>query len=93
MYAQAVLQQHLHSLRQRGVRIIGPNSGVQACGDVGAGRMSEPQEIVEVLAQQFFTEQPLQGIKVAITAGPTQEPIDPVRYISNYSSENGVCNR
>lgn len=86
MYAQAVLQQHLHSLRQRGVRIIGPNSGVQACGDVGAGRMSEPQEIVEVLAQQFFTEQPLQGIKVAITAGPTQEPIDPVRYISNYSS-------
>ncbi|OBX11339.1 bifunctional phosphopantothenoylcysteine decarboxylase/phosphopantothenate synthase [Gallibacterium salpingitidis] len=86
MYAQTVVQQHLSSLRQRGITIIGPNSGEQACGDVGAGRMSEPAEIFTEVADVFCREQPLAGITVAITAGPTQEPIDPVRYISNYSS-------
>lgn len=89
MYAQPIVQQHLQSLQQRGVQIIGPNSGVQACGDVGAGRMSEPSEIFAAISQYLQPQpviQPLKGIKVAITAGPTQEPIDPVRYISNYSS-------
>ncbi|MFC0308876.1 bifunctional phosphopantothenoylcysteine decarboxylase/phosphopantothenate--cysteine ligase CoaBC [Gallibacterium trehalosifermentans] len=86
MYAQSVVQQHLASLRQRGINIIGPNSGEQACGDVGAGRMSEPAEIFAALSASFVTAKPLLGLKVAITAGPTQEAIDPVRYISNYSS-------
>ncbi|MFC0322750.1 bifunctional phosphopantothenoylcysteine decarboxylase/phosphopantothenate--cysteine ligase CoaBC [Gallibacterium melopsittaci] len=86
MYAQSVVQQHLSNLRQRGINIIGPNSGEQACGDVGAGRMSEPSEIFAALSASFITEKPLLGLKVAITAGPTQEAIDPVRYISNYSS-------
>ncbi|MDA3978241.1 bifunctional phosphopantothenoylcysteine decarboxylase/phosphopantothenate--cysteine ligase CoaBC [Gallibacterium sp. AGMB14963] len=86
MYAQAVVQQHIKSLQQRGITIIGPNSGAQACGDIGAGRMSEPAEIFTAVTQTFCAEKTLSGLKVAITAGPTQEPIDPVRYISNYSS-------
>lgn len=86
MYAQAVVQQHIKSLQQRGITIIGPNSGAQACGDIGAGRMSEPAEIFTAVTQTLCAEKTLSGLKVAITAGPTQEPIDPVRYISNYSS-------
>ncbi|OBX10345.1 bifunctional phosphopantothenoylcysteine decarboxylase/phosphopantothenate--cysteine ligase CoaBC [Gallibacterium genomosp. 3] len=86
MYAKTVVQQHIESLQQRGITIIGPNSGAQACGDIGAGRMSEPAEIFTAVTQTLCAEKTLSGLKVAITAGPTQEPIDPVRYISNYSS-------
>lgn len=86
MYANAATQQNLSILQQRGVQFIGPNVGEQACGDMGAGRMSEPQEIFTALEQYFSQQQDLEGLTVAITAGPTQEAIDPVRYISNYSS-------
>ena len=86
MFAQSVTQQNLRTLQQRGFQQIGPNSGAQACGDVGAGRMSEPQEIFAALEQHFAQSQDLQSLRVAITAGPTREPIDPVRYISNDSS-------
>ncbi|MBN6068444.1 bifunctional phosphopantothenoylcysteine decarboxylase/phosphopantothenate--cysteine ligase CoaBC [Aggregatibacter actinomycetemcomitans] len=86
MYRQAITQQNLTALLNRGVKLIGPNSGEQACGDVGAGRMSEPSEIFTALCDHFAVQQDLAGINVAITAGPTREAIDPVRYISNHSS-------
>lgn len=86
MYAQTVTQQNLNSLLQRGMKVVGPNAGEQACGDVGLGRMSEPQEIYTALDDLFEQQQDLTHLSVCITAGPTQEPIDPVRYISNHSS-------
>lgn len=86
MYRQTITQQNLTALLSRGIQTIGPNSGEQACGDVGAGRMSEPSEIFTVLCHHFATQQDLVGLNVAITAGPTREAIDPVRYISNHSS-------
>lgn len=86
MYAQTVTQQNLAQLMTRGVQFIGPNSGEQACGDVGIGRMSEPFEIFTALCQSFLHTQDLLDVSVVITAGPTREAIDPVRYISNHSS-------
>lgn len=86
MYAQQITQQNLTALMDRGIQFIGPNSGEQACGDVGAGRMSEPSEIFTALCQYFLRSQDLLDLSVVITAGPTREAIDPVRYISNHSS-------
>lgn len=86
MYAQIVTQENIAKLTQRGMKFIGPNSGEQACGDVGAGRMSEPYEIFSALCELFSAKYDLAGLSVAITAGPTRESIDPVRYISNHSS-------
>lgn len=86
MFRQSITQENLTALSARGVQLIGPNSGFQACGDVGTGRMSEPAEIFTALSDFFTQSQDLQGLSVAITAGPTREPIDPVRYISNHSS-------
>lgn len=86
MFHQLITQQNLTALKARGVRLIGPNSGVQACGDIGSGRMSEPTEIFTALSDFFVQSQDLRDLSVAITAGPTREAIDPVRYISNHSS-------
>ncbi|OOF41227.1 bifunctional phosphopantothenoylcysteine decarboxylase/phosphopantothenate synthase [Rodentibacter mrazii] len=86
MFHQQITQQNLTALRARGIQLIGPNNGVQACGDIGVGRMSEPTEIFAMLSDFFTRDQDLQGVKVVITAGPTREAIDPVRYISNHSS-------
>ena len=90
MYRQQVTQQNLHMLKMRGIHFIGPNSGAQACGDVGFGRMSEPHEILAeiltALSANSATQQDLTSLSVTITAGPTREAIDPVRYISNHSS-------
>ncbi|MDP8079002.1 bifunctional phosphopantothenoylcysteine decarboxylase/phosphopantothenate--cysteine ligase CoaBC [Phocoenobacter skyensis] len=87
MYKRSVVQQNLQNLvKEQGVYAIGPNKGVQACGDEGEGRMSEPSEIYQYLDHYFTRKQDLQNLKVTITAGPTQEAIDPVRYISNHSS-------
>ncbi|WP_018650839.1 bifunctional phosphopantothenoylcysteine decarboxylase/phosphopantothenate--cysteine ligase CoaBC [Actinobacillus capsulatus] len=86
MFKQAVTQENLAVLANRGVQMIGPNSGFQACGDVGAGRMSEPSEIFQAVCDHFSHAQDLKNISVTITAGPTREAIDPVRYISNHSS-------
>lgn len=85
MYANVATQENLSVLTQRGMMIWGPAAGQQACGDVGYGRMLEPMELVAHCAS-FFAPKPLQNIKLAITAGPTREAIDPVRYISNHSS-------
>ena len=86
MFKQAAVQENLAILAQRGVTFIGPNSGFQACGDVGKGRMSEPMEIFQAVSDSFNLLPNLDDISVVITAGPTQEAIDPVRYISNHSS-------
>lgn len=85
MWQDAATQYNLGLLRERKVLLFGPDSGAQACGDVGPGRMLEPQAIAELTAQQFVSGA-LAGIKVTITAGPTREAIDPVRYLSNHSS-------
>lgn len=85
MWANAATQANLALIAQRDVHIIGPAAGVQACGDVGMGRMLEPLVICEVVAG-LFQAGSMAGRKVVITAGPTREAIDPVRYISNHSS-------
>lgn len=85
MWKHPASQENINTLQNRGVDIFGPGSGEQACGDVGFGRMLEPTELVELLCNRF-QPQILTGKKVVITAGPTREAIDPVRYISNHSS-------
>ncbi|EEF16062.1 coenzyme A biosynthesis bifunctional protein coaBC [Actinobacillus minor 202] len=86
MYKRSIVQENLQSLAEQGVSIIGPNAGFQACGDVGKGRMSEPSEIFQAIEDHFSQSQDLADLSVVITAGPTREAIDPVRYISNHSS-------
>jgi phosphopantothenoylcysteine decarboxylase/phosphopantothenate--cysteine ligase len=85
MWAKAATQENIHVLEKRGIAILGPDSGSQACGDIGAGRLLEPSEIIESLVATFLTGQ-LAGKHVVITAGPTREPLCPVRYLSNRSS-------
>ena len=87
MYLAAATQENLKVLKERGMLIWGPAQGLQACGDIGPGRLLEVPDLVK-LSCDFFapSEQPLAGVNVVITAGPTQEAIDPVRYISNHSS-------
>ena len=85
MWANAATQANVRLLKERGIRILGPASGEQACGEVGVGRMLEPNDI----AAELFVEPTstaLKGLKVVVTAGPTRERIDPVRFISNRSS-------
>lgn len=86
MWTAEATQQNLNILRKRGVRTIGPDSGLLACGDVGAGRMSEPAEIVAEVERLLGMRRDLQGLNVLVTAGPTRERLDPVRYMSNDSS-------
>ena len=85
MWSNAATQANIQTLKQRCIHIQGPGIGSQACGDIGAGRMLEPTEIV-ALACDAFASGPLTGKTVVITAGPTVEAIDPVRYLSNHSS-------
>lgn len=87
MYRAQVTQSNIAGLAARGYQIWGPDEGSQACGDVGPGRMLDPHEIVR-LALEALTDnkQDLAGLKIAITAGPTREALDPVRFISNHSS-------
>jgi phosphopantothenoylcysteine decarboxylase / phosphopantothenate---cysteine ligase len=85
MWADAATQRNLLMLQEKGVHVFGPASGSQACGDVGQGRMLEPMEILQAAAG-VFDHQLLTGKHVVITAGPTREAIDPVRYITNKSS-------
>lgn len=84
MYAAKATQRNLASLEKMGMHIWGPASGEQACGDVGKGRLLEPMEIVERVTNHFA--EPSLDLNILITAGPTREAIDPVRYISNHSS-------
>jgi phosphopantothenoylcysteine decarboxylase/phosphopantothenate--cysteine ligase len=90
MWEHPATQANLRTLEARGVRRIGPNEGDMACGEWGMGRMAEPAEIVAAVLEFLGTAPQaaasLQGRRALVTSGPTQEPIDPVRYISNRSS-------
>ncbi|MGJ3257944.1 MAG: bifunctional phosphopantothenoylcysteine decarboxylase/phosphopantothenate--cysteine ligase CoaBC [Alcanivorax sp.] len=85
MWADTSTQKNLLILQEKGIKVFGPGSGSQACGEIGAGRMLEPLEILQNAAE-VFDYQLLTGKHVVITAGPTREAIDPVRYITNKSS-------
>ena len=85
MWSHAATQENIQILAARDIQIVGPDAGEQACGDVGPGRLLEPEAIVMALNQRFDNRL-LEGRRVVITAGPTVEAIDPVRYLSNHSS-------
>ncbi|MFB2578381.1 MULTISPECIES: bifunctional phosphopantothenoylcysteine decarboxylase/phosphopantothenate--cysteine ligase CoaBC [unclassified Acinetobacter] len=94
MWAAKATQRNLEQLQKDGVHIVMPTAGEQACGDIGVGRMLEPEQIAEQVAEFFqisqkeknYQRKPLAGKHVVITAGPTREAIDPVRYLSNHST-------
>jgi phosphopantothenoylcysteine decarboxylase/phosphopantothenate--cysteine ligase len=88
MWSNPAVQENRELLERRGVRFLGPAEGDQACGEVGPGRMMEPVDIVRSVFEKpaRFSSQSLKGLTVIVTAGPTREPIDPVRYITNRSS-------
>ncbi len=86
MWAHPATQANLATLDARGVKRVGPGSGELACGEVGSGRMAEPLEIVAAIERVLAGETRLAGRRALVTSGPTREPIDPVRYISNHSS-------
>ena len=86
MYEDLSVQHNIQQLRQKGCHIIGPKSGYLACGSSGTGRMEEPEQIFQIVHQHLNGNGRLFGKKVMITAGPTYEPIDPVRFIGNHSS-------
>lgn len=86
MYEHPAVQENLDRLQKRGVQLIDPNEGYLACGYTGKGRLAEPEDIVAYLESKFSSNQLLAGKNILVTAGPTQEKIDPVRYLTNYSS-------
>ncbi|MCQ2279238.1 MAG: bifunctional phosphopantothenoylcysteine decarboxylase/phosphopantothenate--cysteine ligase CoaBC [Bacteroidales bacterium] len=86
MLHNPALQQNIKLLQQRGCHILAPSAGYLACGTTGDGRMQEPEEISQTVVNQLLKSQDLQGFSALVTAGPTYEPIDPVRFIGNYSS-------
>lgn len=86
MYENPVTQENMNLCRKYGMEVIIPASGYLACGDTGAGKMPEPEELFEYIEREIAYPKDMVGKKVLITAGPTQEAIDPVRYITNHSS-------
>ena len=86
MFENPVVQDNLKLLTHYGYEVISPATGYLACGDTGTGKMPEPQELLEYILQEIEYEKDMQGLKVLVTAGPTQEAIDPVRYITNHST-------
>ena len=85
MWSNAIVQKNVEALKSFGVSMVGPGSGYLACGDLGQGRMSEPEEIVEAV-HDALAQKDLNGKRILVTAGPTRETVDPVRYITNHSS-------
>jgi phosphopantothenoylcysteine decarboxylase / phosphopantothenate---cysteine ligase len=86
MWEHKATQRNLAALRADGIKFVGPNDGEMACGEYGAGRMAEPSEILAAIHAHFSGHGALSGLHALVTAGPTREPIDPVRFISNQSS-------
>ena len=86
MWAHPATQANVAVLRSRGVRLVGPEAGDLACGEVGSGRMAEPAQILAAIEGYFGAEAPLSGRRALVTSGPTFEAIDPVRFIGNRSS-------
>lgn len=86
MYENSIVQENLEILKKYGYEIVNPAVGYLACGDTGTGKMAEPQELLQYLLREAAFEKDLEGMKLLITAGPTQESVDPVRYLTNHSS-------
>ena len=86
MYENPVTQDNLSVLKRYGMEVISPANGRLACGDVGAGKMPEPEVLYEHILRCCACEKDMKGLKILVTAGPTQEALDPVRYITNHSS-------
>lgn len=86
MYENPATQENLSVLRQRGYLVMEPLSGHLACGAVGKGKMPEPDDIYDRIEAILACKKDLQGLRILVTAGPTQEPLDPVRYLTNHSS-------
>jgi phosphopantothenoylcysteine decarboxylase/phosphopantothenate--cysteine ligase len=86
MWGNPATQANVKTLRERGINFIGPDSGDMACGETGAGRMSEPEAIFAAIVAHFGAAQPLKGKRALVTSGPTYEPLDPVRFLGNRSS-------
>ncbi len=86
MYTNQIVQDNLEKLKHYGFEIIDPANGYLACGDTGAGKMPEPETLLQYILRELASEKDLAGKRVLITAGPTQEKIDPVRYITNHST-------
>ncbi|MCF0120726.1 MAG: bifunctional phosphopantothenoylcysteine decarboxylase/phosphopantothenate--cysteine ligase CoaBC, partial [Oscillospiraceae bacterium] len=86
MYENPIVQDNMKKLERFGYEIIEPASGYLACGDTGKGKMPEPEMLMEYILRELAAEKDLAGKKLLVTAGPTQEAIDPVRYITNHSS-------
>ncbi|MGI6011386.1 MAG: bifunctional phosphopantothenoylcysteine decarboxylase/phosphopantothenate--cysteine ligase CoaBC [Ruminococcus sp.] len=86
MYENAIVQDNMEKLKKYGCVVIESASGYLACGDIGAGKMPEPEVLYEYIEKEIAFEKDLKGKKVLVTAGPTREALDPVRYITNHSS-------
>ncbi len=86
MWENAAVQQNVKTLRARGVEIVAPVSGHLACGDSGAGKLEDVAVIAERACKLLFAKKDMEGLRVMVTAGPSREALDPVRYISNRSS-------
>lgn len=86
MLENPITQDNLNTLRRYGFGIIEPASGMLACQDVGSGKLPEPEVLLDHVARALAREKSLSGVRVTVTAGPTQEPLDPVRYVTNHSS-------
>ncbi|MDO4518894.1 MAG: bifunctional phosphopantothenoylcysteine decarboxylase/phosphopantothenate--cysteine ligase CoaBC [Eubacteriales bacterium] len=86
MFENPIVQDNLKILERYGVHIIKPSSGYLACGDTGAGKMPEPETLLQYIEKEIAMPKDLAGKHILITAGPTQEAVDPVRYITNHSS-------
>ena len=86
MYTNPIVQDNMKVLKKYGYEVIEPATGYLACGDTGAGKMPEPEVLLSYITRAAAMEKDMQGMKVLVTAGPTQEAIDPVRYITNHSS-------
>lgn len=86
MYENPVVQDNLATCRRYGMKVIEPATGYLACGDTGAGKMPEPETLFEYIVQEIAWEKDLAGKKILVTAGPTREALDPVRYLTNHST-------
>lgn len=86
MYENAIVQDNIKRLKDYGCEVIDPASGHLACGDTGAGKMPEPETLMEYILKTIACDKDMEGLKVTVTAGPTREPLDPVRFLSNRST-------
>ncbi len=86
MYTNPIVGENIEKLTHRGYKFIEPDSGRLACGDIGVGKLAQPERIVDVVVEEKIRKKDLEGKKILVTAGPTQESVDPVRYITNHST-------